>query len=116
MPSLFEPCGLAQMIAMRYGTIPIVRETGGLRDTVEPYNQYTGTGNGFSFRNINAHELLFVTRYACDVKRHMPEAWQALVRTAMSQDFSWDRTAEAYEHLYQDLVRAEPRRPHAPGS
>lgn len=104
MPSLFEPCGLSQMIAMRYGAIPIVRETGGLRDTVQPFNQYAGTGNGFSFRNINAHELLFMTRYACDVLRHMPEAWQALVRAAMNADFSWNHSAAAYRQLYNDLV------------
>lgn len=104
MPSLFEPCGLSQMIAMRYGTIPIVRETGGLKDTVQPFNQYTGTGNGFAFRNINAHELLFITRYACDVLRHMPEAWQSLVRTAMDADFSWNTSAAAYRQLYDDLI------------
>jgi starch synthase len=104
MPSLFEPCGLSQMIAMRYGTLPIVRETGGLKDTVIPFNQYTGTGNGFSFMNINAHELLFTTRYACDVYRHMPEAWQGLVQNAMAGDFSWDHSAGEYIKLYQSLI------------
>ena len=104
MPSLFEPCGLSQMIAMRYGTLPIVRETGGLKDTVIPFNQYTGTGNGFSFMNINAHELLFTARYACDVYRHMPEAWQGLVQSAMTSDFSWDRSAAEYIKLYQSLI------------
>ena len=104
MPSLFEPCGLSQMISMRYGTLPIVRETGGLKDTVKPFNQYAGTGNGFSFRNINAHELLFVTRYACDVRRHMPQAWQALVQEAMQEDFSWDRSAAAYRQIYEKLI------------
>ncbi len=106
MPSLFEPCGLSQMIAMRYGTIPVVRETGGLKDTVQPYNQYTGSGNGFSFSNVNAHELLFITRYACDILRHMPEAWQALVRQAMQEDFSWNRSATRYGRLYE-LLAAE---------
>ncbi len=106
MPSLFEPCGLSQMIAMRYGTLPIVRETGGLKDTVKPFNQYAGSGNGFSFRNINAHELLFVSRYACDVRRHMPQAWQALVREAMQEDFSWDRSATAYKELYEKLINS----------
>ncbi|MEA4888477.1 MAG: glycogen synthase GlgA [Clostridiaceae bacterium] len=104
MPSLFEPCGLSQMIAMRYGALPVVRETGGLKDTVRPYNQYTGTGNGFSFMNVNAHELLFTTRYACDVYRHMPEAWNNLVLDAMAGDYSWDRTARSYLELYRSLA------------
>lgn len=104
MPSLFEPCGLSQMIAMRYGTLPVVRETGGLKDTVMPYNQYTGTGNGFSFSNINAHELLFTTRYACDVYRHSPEAWGSLVEEAMRGDFSWNRSAAEYAGLYAEIL------------
>ncbi len=101
MPSLFEPCGLSQMIAMRYGTLPVVRETGGLRDTVQAYNKFTGAGNGFSFTNINAHEFLFATRYACDVYRHAPDAWQKLVRSAMQGDYSWDHSAAGYIKLYQ---------------
>ncbi len=104
MPSLFEPCGLSQMISMRYGSLPVVRETGGLKDTVKPFNQYAGTGNGFSFRNINAHELLFVSRYACDVRRHMPQAWQALVREALAADHSWTRSARDYAALYEQLL------------
>lgn len=104
MPSLFEPCGLSQMIAMRYGTLPVVRETGGLKDTVLPYNQYTGTGNGFSFANINAHELLFTTRYACDIYRHSPEAWRNLVRSAMQGDYSWQRSAREYAELYREMI------------
>ena len=111
MPSIFEPCGLSQMIAMRYGTIPVVRETGGLRDTVNPYNQYTGSGNGFSFKNINAHEMLFITRYACDVYRHMPQAWQALVRTAMNQNFFWSRSADTYASLYEMVLSQPSNRP-----
>ena len=95
------------MIAMRYGTVPIVRETGGLKDTVKPYNQYTGTGNGFSFTNINAHEMLFITRYACDVYRHMPQAWRALVKTAMKQDFSWSRSADTYATCYESLFASK---------
>ncbi len=100
MPSLFEPCGLSQMISMIYGTIPIVRETGGLKDTVKAYNEYTGEGNGFSFANINAHEFLFVTKYACDLFRHFKTVWHELVRTGMSSDFSWKRSAEEYMGLY----------------
>ncbi len=103
MPSLFEPCGLSQMIAMRYGTVPIVRETGGLKDTVFPYNQFTGEGNGFSFSNINAHELLFTTKYACDIYRHHPDAWEGLVQTGMNGDYSWDSSAAKYLALYGNL-------------
>ncbi len=106
MPSLFEPCGLSQLISMRYGTIPVVRETGGLVDTVLPYNQYDGTGTGFSFANINAHELLFTTKYACEVYRETPEAWQEMVVRAMSGDYSWSRSAQKYADLYEDLIRA----------
>ncbi|MDD4096111.1 MAG: glycogen/starch synthase [Oscillospiraceae bacterium] len=100
MPSLFEPCGLSQMISMRYGTVPIVRETGGLKDTVKPYNEYTGEGNGFSFANINAHEFLFVTKYACDLYRHHKNVWNGLVRAGMSGDYSWTRSAKEYMGLY----------------
>jgi len=107
MPSLFEPCGLSQMIAMRYGTIPVVRETGGLRDTVIPYNQYTGEGNGFSFCNINAHELLFTARYAADVYRQSPEAWNGLVRAAMESDYSWERSAQIYKDMYAEVAAPE---------
>ncbi len=107
MPSLFEPCGLSQMIAMRYGTIPVVRETGGLKDTVFPYNQYTGEGNGFSFTNINAHELLFTTKYAADLMRESPEAWNGLVKTAMNGEYSWHRSAESYKALYVELLKKD---------
>ena len=104
MPSRFEPCGLSQMIAMRYGTLPIVRETGGLRDTVKPYNMYTGEGNGFSFANYNAHEMKDTVEMACDVYRSQPEAWTALQRSAMSEDFSFSRSAEDYARLYIDML------------
>ena len=104
MPSRFEPCGLSQMIAMRYGTLPIVRETGGLKDTVRPYNQYTGEGNGFSFANYNAHEMKDTVEMACDVYRSQPEAWTALQRSAMSEDFSFSRSAEDYARLYIDML------------
>lgn len=104
MPSLFEPCGLSQMCAMRYGTVPLVRETGGLKDTVVPYNQYTGAGNGFSFSNINAHELLFTAKRAVDLYWDSPQAWEALVRNGMLGDYSWDRSAAAYVKLYCRLL------------
>jgi starch synthase len=100
MPSLFEPCGLSQMIAMSYGTIPVARETGGLKDTIIPYNEYTGEGNGFTFANINAHEFLFVTKYACDLYRHSRKVWAGLIRNAMVGDYSWDRSAREYFGLY----------------
>lgn len=100
MPSLFEPCGLSQMMSMRYGTIPIVRETGGLKDTVEAYNEYENTGTGFSFSNYNAHEMLFIIRYAENVFTNNKAAWQDLVRRAMDENFSWDASARQYEALY----------------
>ena len=104
MPSLFEPCGLSQLVAMTYGTIPIVRETGGLRDTVVPYNEFTGEGNGFSFANINAHEFLFVTKYACDLYRHNKEVWNKLIEEGMKADYSWKKSAEEYAGLYSFIT------------
>ena len=100
MPSLFEPCGLAQMIAMRYGALPVVRETGGLKDTVLPYNQYTGEGTGFSFANYNAHEMMHILLGAAELKRTEPAVWDKLMDNAMAQDFSWEKAAEAYIALY----------------
>ncbi len=104
VPSLFEPCGLSQMIAMRYGTLPVVRETGGLKDSVIPYNQYTGEGNGFSFANYNAHELLFTIQRAVKVYREDRPAWNQLVRNAFAADFSWKASAEKYMDLYRGLL------------
>ena len=103
MPSLFEPCGLSQMISMRYGTIPIVRETGGLKDTVQSYNEYENTGTGFSFCNYNAHEMLFVVRYAQNVYKEHRGRWNELMRRAMLKDFSWNASAREYEKLYESL-------------
>ncbi len=110
MPSLFEPCGLSQMISMAYGTIPVARETGGLKDTVIPYNEYTGEGNGFTFANINAHEFLFVTKYACDLYRHHKLQWAGLIKNAMLGDYSWDRSAKEYAGLYS-LITGIPLHP-----
>lgn len=110
MPSLFEPCGLSQMISMAYGTIPVARETGGLKDTVIPYNEYTGEGNGFTFANINAHEFLFVTKYACDLYRHHKLQWAGLIKNAMLGDYSWDRSAKEYAGLYS-LITGVPIHP-----
>ena len=100
MPSLFEPCGLSQLVSMAYGTVPVVRETGGLKDTVTPYNEYTGEGNGFSFANINAHEFLFVTKYAADLYRHHKDVWNKLIETGMKGDYTWKRSAGEYAGLY----------------
>ncbi|TGE33263.1 glycogen synthase GlgA [Desulfosporosinus sp. Sb-LF] len=104
MPSRFEPCGIAQMIAMRYGTIPVVRETGGLKDTVIPYNEITGSGNGFSFVNYNAHEFLFTVQHALRLYKLDKKVWSNLCQTAMESDFSWDRSANAYIEIYESLV------------
>ena len=102
MPSKSEPCGLAQMIALRYGTIPVVRETGGLKDTVCPYNKYNGEGNGFSFHNYNAHDMLYVIREACALYRNK-EVWNQLVKRGITSDFSWKKSAKAYLELYKSL-------------
>ena len=104
MPSRFEPCGLSQMIAMRYGMLPIVRETGGLKDTVQPYNQFTGEGTGFTFANYNAHEMKDAVLRALDVYRSDSGAWKALVRSAMSADFGFERSAMDYARLYIDML------------
>ncbi|MBR3770049.1 MAG: glycogen synthase, partial [Lachnospiraceae bacterium] len=101
MPSLFEPCGLSQLMSMRYGTLPIVRETGGLKDTVEAYNEYEHTGTGFSFKNYNAHEMLDTIRYSLKVYYDERKEWDAMVKRAMKQDFSWERSAREYEELYR---------------
>jgi starch synthase len=114
MPSEFEPCGLAQMIAMRYGTLPVVRETGGLRDSVQPYNQFTGEGTGFSFANMNADEMAGCLLNACEVFWTNPEAWHRLQLQAMAEDFSWRRAANEYMDLYHslhpDVIRYNKRR------
>ncbi len=105
MPSLFEPCGLNQMIAMAYGTLPIVRETGGLRDSVIPYNKYTGEGCGFSFRNVSAQELEQCIETALSLYREDKSAWHALMRQAMGRDFGWSASAASYLSLYRKLLK-----------
>ncbi len=104
MPSLFEPCGLSQLISLRYGTVPIVRETGGLRDTVVPYNEYEGTGTGFSFANYNAHEMLSIVRYAKHIYYNKKREWNKLVDRGMATDFSWKASAKKYEDLYKTML------------
>ena len=104
MPSLFEPCGLSQLIALRYGSLPIVRETGGLKDTVIAYNEYEGSGTGFSFTNYNAHEMMGVVRYAESVFYDHKRRWNDMTNRAMSADFSWNSSAKKYEELYEKLT------------
>ena len=104
MPSLFEPCGLSQLMSLRYGTLPIVRETGGLKDTVVPYNEFDKTGTGFSFANYNAHEMMDIIRYAEHIYYDKKRDWNKIVEHAMQQDFSWDNSAKQYEQLYDDLI------------
>ncbi|SFI28655.1 starch synthase [Paenibacillus sp. UNC496MF] len=103
MPSQFEPCGLSQLLALRYKSVPIVRETGGLRDTVRAYNEYTGEGNGFSFTNYNAHDLLYTVRRAIGFYRDS-ETWQRIVANGAKDDYSWTRSAKAYLALYASIV------------
>jgi len=104
MPSLFEPCGLSQLMALRYGTIPIVRETGGLKDTVQPYNEYESTGTGFSFSNYNAHEMLNTIRYAEHIYYDKKREWNKIADRAMAADFSWKVSARKYQEMYDWLV------------
>lgn len=103
MPSLFEPCGIGQLLALRYGSIPIVRETGGLKDTVHSYNEYTNEGNGFSFTNYNAHDMLYTLKRALKFYENK-ELWNNLARNAMLEDNSWTRSAQEYKSLYSSLV------------
>ncbi len=100
VPSLFEPCGLTQLMSLRYGTVPIVRETGGLKDTVEPYNEFEGTGTGFSFKNYNAEEMLSVINYSKKVFFETPKEWDKIVKRGMEKDFSWNSSAKQYEGIY----------------
>ena len=104
MPSISEPCGLSQIIAMRFGTVPIVRETGGLKDTVYPYNKFEGTGRGFTFSNINAGDMLWVIREAIDLYYNNQEAWTALQVEGMKADFSWANSAQQYLNIYRRIV------------
>lgn len=107
MPSQFEPCGLSQLISLRYGTIPVVRETGGLRDSIEPYNRFNDSGNGFSFRNYNAHEMLHSLEEAVQYYHNDKEIWERLVARAMACDFSWNSSAKAYLRLYESILGIE---------
>lgn len=103
MPSAFEPCGLSQMMAMRYGTLPIVHEIGGLKDTVEPFNPFDKTGTGFGFNHFSGFWMTNTLLFALDIFHNHKEDWQAIQKNAMSADFSWDSASLAYEKLYKDL-------------
>lgn len=104
MPSIAEPCGISQLIAMRYGTVPIVRETGGLSDTIESYNKYTGEGTGFSFSNINAHEMLFTVKDAVEVYKDK-DAFRNIMTQAMEADWSWKTSSEEYLENYRRIMK-----------
>ncbi|BDU49873.1 glycogen synthase GlgA [Haliovirga abyssi] len=104
MPSLFEPCGLSQLISLRYGTLPIVRETGGLNDTVLSYNEDTDEGNGFSFTNINAHDMMYTIKRAIDFYKNRKDIWNKLLLRAMEGDYSWENSASEYMKLYEKLI------------
>lgn len=103
MPSMFEPCGLSQIISLAYGTIPIVRETGGLKDSIRPYNEFTGEGNGFSFYPYSAHDMMHTVRYAIQIFSDK-KAWNTLVKRAMKEDFSWKESAKKYQEMYDKLM------------
>lgn len=107
MPSVSEPCGLSQMIAMRFGTVPVVRETGGLKDTVLPYNKFTGEGRGFTFSDINAHDMLWVIREAVELYYKEPETWRKLQKAGMTADFSWNQSAKEYQSIYRRITQEE---------
>jgi starch synthase len=106
MPSRYEPCGVSQMIAMRYGTLPLVRETGGLKDTVIPYDSITKLGNGFNFANYNAHELLYTLKVALELYRREPKVWQHLQDNAAVVNFSWEVAAKHYLELYKKIGKS----------
>lgn len=105
MPSRFEPCGLSQLISLRYRTVPIVRETGGLKDTVTPYNEFTGEGTGFSFGPASAHDLLYTVRRALHFYREEPDTWKRIVMNGARRDYGWSSSAKQYEQLYRELVK-----------
>ena len=105
VPSRFEPCGLTQLISLRYGTVPIVRETGGLKDTVVPYNEYEKTGTGFTFAHYNADDLLYTINYAKKIYFDHREDWDDIVRRGMEQDFSWSSSALQYQGMYDWILR-----------
>ena len=111
MPSLFEPCGLSQLISLRYGTLPITRETGGLRDTVLAYNEYTGDGNGFTFLYYNAHDMLHVIENAVRMFHEQRELFNSLAIRAMKGQYGWDQSAKQYIELYEKVNPEAAKKP-----
>lgn len=105
MPSQFEPCGIGRLLAMRYGTLPIVRETGGLSDTVIPFNEFTNEGYAFSFQHYNAHDMLYTIERAVWLFRFQPNKWRELVGRVMHLDFSWEASSEQYKAIYEGLLQ-----------
>ena len=103
MPSVSEPCGLSQIIAMRYGTVPVVRETGGLRDTVPPYDKETGEGRGFTFSDINADDMVWALQSAVDLYFSSKTAWRTIQKAGMTADFSWNNSAQQYIAIYERI-------------
>ncbi|MBR2214627.1 MAG: glycogen synthase GlgA [Selenomonadaceae bacterium] len=103
MPSNYEPCGIGQLIALRYGAVPVVRETGGLKDTVQQYDKYSGSGNGFVFRDYNAHDMMYAIKRALGAFENY-EDWSKIVRNAMESDYSWKESAKEYKKLYENLM------------
>ena len=104
MPSQFEPCGIGQLIALRYRSVPIVRETGGLKDTVQPYNEFTGEGTGFTFSNYNAHDMLHIIRRAVFFYKNDRDTWLKIQQNMKKGDFSWKKSAQQYIALYKVMV------------
>ena len=104
VPSVFEPCGLTQLIALKYGAVPVVRETGGLKDTVLSYNEQTQEGNGFSFAECNAHDLAFTVRRALGFYYTQKGVYRTIQRRGMKQDFSWAESSRKYLNVYQNLL------------
>ncbi|NCC82290.1 MAG: glycogen synthase, partial [Clostridia bacterium] len=102
MPSLFEPCGISQMIALNYGNIPVVREVGGLKDTISPFNEFTGEGNGFSFANYNGEEFLKVIEYALGIYEDK-DKWNEVFKNALKSKFTWEKSAKEYVEIYKNL-------------
>ena len=103
MPSLFEPCGLSQLIALKYGALTVVRETGGLKDTIISYNEQTGKGNGFSFTNFNAHDFLYTIKRALDFYYNRKPLWNKLFKNTFRVNYSWEKSADEYIALYEGL-------------
>jgi len=103
MPSMIEPCGISQLIALKYGTVPIVREVGGLKDTIIPYSKFTKEGNGFSFKNFNAHELLFTIKDALNIYNNEKDNWKILIENAMNSKYDWESSSHEYIELYEGI-------------